>query len=201
MLTVVATIHPKGADLAATASSNVDLWLVIHVLQIPVFGLVALALFLLLRGISGIAASLARIGLALFVTFYTAMDTLAGVASGVLITRAQGLPEEERDIVMDQVGALSADFSVPFAGVGGPAFIITLLGGIGWVLATVASGVALRSTGAPGGACVLIGLGAIYLMHDMPTAPFAVASLLAGITWVELAARRRVTDSPHPDPA
>lgn len=194
LLTLVAIIHPTGADLVANASHHPDLWLTVHVLQLPLFGLVALSLFFLAYGRGGLARGINLLGVWLFLVFYTAMDTLAGIASGVLATRAQDLPSDEQQVILDQIPALSADFSAPLTGAGWAAFTLTVLGGLGWVMATIGAAVVLRTKGIPLGACILVGLGALYFMHDMPTAPFAAASLLLGTVWAVVHARRRAPE-------
>lgn len=200
LLTIIAVVHPTGTDLVATAAHHPDLWLVVHVVQLPVFGLVGVSLFLLGTRGGGVVRAVNVIGVWLFLVFYTAMDTLAGIASGVLVTRAHHLPTDQEQVVLDQIQAFSADFSAPLSEAGWPAFTLTVLGGIGWMMATIGAAVALRRSGAPRLACLLIALGAVYLIHDMPSAPFAAASLLAGTIWVTVHSRRHRPPVTTPNP-
>lgn len=87
--------------------------------------------------------------MAFFVIFYTALDSMAGIAAGVPVRQAQDLPAAQQQVVAAQVDALFADFAAPFAGGGGPAFMVSVLGGLGWVTGLVAAAVAVRRAGAP----------------------------------------------------
>jgi len=71
--------HPQ--DLTATSA---PWWTTLHVLLLPLFPLLALSLWLLLRGLSGPAAWAARIAAYGYAAFYTALDVLAGIAAGEL---------------------------------------------------------------------------------------------------------------------
>jgi hypothetical protein len=53
----------------------------------------AAAVYLLLRGIDGTAAHVGRIALIPFVVFYSAWETLQGIANGVLVDQVNALPE------------------------------------------------------------------------------------------------------------
>jgi hypothetical protein len=71
--------HPQ--DLTATSA---PWWTTLHVLLLPLFPLLALSLWLLLRGLPGPAAWAARIAAYGYAAFYTALDVLAGIAAGEL---------------------------------------------------------------------------------------------------------------------
>ena len=60
--------------------------------------LMAGAIYLLLRGIPGTAAKVARIPLIPFGVFYSAWETLQGIANGVLIDKVNALPDAERGV-------------------------------------------------------------------------------------------------------
>lgn len=51
-----------------------DQWLTVHMIQLPLFGLLAVAIFLLTNRFSGRAVLVSRIALEFFVVFYTALD-------------------------------------------------------------------------------------------------------------------------------
>jgi hypothetical protein len=71
--------HPQ--DLTASSASW---WTTLHVLLLPLFPLLALSLWLLLRGVPGPVAWVARIAAYGYAAFYTALDVLAGIAAGEL---------------------------------------------------------------------------------------------------------------------
>ena len=60
----------------------VDRWLTIHLLQLPLFGLLALAVYLLVKDLHSLAALVSRVAMGFFVVFYTAFDSIVGIATG-----------------------------------------------------------------------------------------------------------------------
>jgi hypothetical protein len=71
--------HPQ--DLSATSA---PWWTTLHVLLLPLFPLLAVSLWLLLRGVPGLVAWTARFAAYGFAAFYTALDVLAGIGAGEL---------------------------------------------------------------------------------------------------------------------
>jgi hypothetical protein len=86
LLVLVELTHPPMPTQA-----NAGWWVAIHVLQLPLFGLFALALLLLLDGTAGLAATLSRVGVGVFVVFYTFLDATAGIAAGIWLEQERGL--------------------------------------------------------------------------------------------------------------
>lgn len=77
-------------------SRRMDQWLTVHMIQLPLFGLLAVAVSLLTDGLRGRVVLLGRIALGFFVVFYTALDSLAGLAVGFLVRYGLTLPPEQR---------------------------------------------------------------------------------------------------------
>ena len=66
--------HPVGVPGKSAFESilpKADWWVTLHILQLPLFGLMALAVFLMVKNLEGWAATISRIGIAFFVIFYT----------------------------------------------------------------------------------------------------------------------------------
>src|SRR5262249_56676788 len=82
---------------------DLQTWLVVHYLQLPLMPLAALAMTVLVRGRSGLAAALCRVGMFVFAVTYTAFDMAAGLVTGVLVkaAHATGAPEAWRAPVME----------------------------------------------------------------------------------------------------
>ena len=78
LLAGVGLLHPSDLD-PGTAHT----WWTLHVWLIPVFPLLAAAVWLLLRGERGVLAQMARLGAYGFATFYTALDVRAGICAGL----------------------------------------------------------------------------------------------------------------------
>jgi hypothetical protein len=133
---VLLLFHPTGDgdEFYPIVKDQVTAWQVVHVGTLLFVPLLAGVVYLLLRGVVGVAALLSRIALAVFAVFYTAWEVLIGLGTGILIEQVNGLPAAER-----ATGArLVEDFT-------GSSLIRTfeLIGGFAWLIAVVAAGVAL----------------------------------------------------------
>lgn len=87
--------HPQ--ELTATSASW---WTTLHVLLLPIFPLLAVSLWLLLRGVPGPVAWVARIAAYGYATFYGVTDVVVGIAAGELtqFNAARGLPERTAEV-------------------------------------------------------------------------------------------------------
>lgn len=101
-LAVIGLFHPT-----TLAPSTATTWWQLHVLLLPLFPLLAVALWVLLRGEGGVLAWLARIAAYGFATFYTGLDTLAGIAAGIAVETEQGGSQTALDLI-----ALGNDLAV-----------------------------------------------------------------------------------------
>jgi hypothetical protein len=87
VLGVLELWHPR-----TLTSGNVGWWITLHIVQIPLFGLLALAISYLLGYQSGPLTLLSRICAWLFALFYVAFDAVAGIATGILVASAPETP-------------------------------------------------------------------------------------------------------------
>ena len=95
---VLLLFHPGGdADtIYLSIQDEVTRWLVVHIGMMLFIPLMAVVVYLLLRGVEGTAARVSRIALVPYVIFYSAWETLQGTANGILADKVNGLPETER---------------------------------------------------------------------------------------------------------
>jgi hypothetical protein len=167
---ILLLFHPtgEGSDIYNDLEDKVTVFMVVHVgmlVFIPLFGA---AVYLLTRGLEGTAAQVSRIGLALFIVFYGAYETLQGIGVGILVNELNGTPsidEAERvDLVQD-----FAEHPLPRDGLG----VLISIGSIGLVTAMIAAGIALRDrAGAPVSVLVLLVLaGPLITTHPPPYGP------------------------------
>jgi hypothetical protein len=91
---VLLLFHPKGEANAVyrDVHDEVSRMLVVHVGMLLFIPLMAVVVYLLIRGVEGTAARVGRIALAPFVIFYSAWETLQGIGNGVLVSEVNGLP-------------------------------------------------------------------------------------------------------------
>jgi hypothetical protein len=182
-------------DIYSGLSDEVARWQVVHILTLVFIGLMAAAVYLLVRNMRGTAATVSRVALLPFVLFYAAWEAVIGLATGALVQQANDAPEEERPAISDAIQALQDN-----AFVGDPGIVLAL-GALAWWTAVVAAAIAYRGAGAPRAAWVLLGLSLIIVAHPPPAGPlglvfFAVAAFLLA-RWE----RARAGLSPQSSPA
>jgi hypothetical protein len=188
--------HPTPSRTESTFEvivNNADWWLTLDILQLPLFGLMALAVYLLVDGLHGWAATISRIGAWFFAVFYIALDSVLGIAGGVIARGAHRLPADQQALVARQLEEFA--FS-PIVGGGGPS-LIGILGPLGWVTAIVGAAIALRQAGLPRVPSILIGLSAIFAVHSWPTGSLGLAFFLLGAGLAESARSNQGIQSPR----
>ena len=97
-LAAVLWFHPPGGEPDAVYEGvrhDVGGWLFVHTVFLLFTPLMALAVFLLLRGLQSRAATVSRVPLIVFLVFYTAYEVTVGLGTGILTDYANGLPAAE----------------------------------------------------------------------------------------------------------
>ena len=156
-----------------------DRWLVVHLAQIPLFGLMAVAVYLLVDGLRGQAATITRLAMWVFIVFFVALDAMSGVAVGIQLQYASGLNAEQQAIV---VQAVDAQFDDPITNA------IGAIGTIGWLAGVLAAVTALHRAGAPRLSVVLLVPAALLfsLNHEPPLGPLAFGCFFVAAARLEL---------------
>ena len=157
-------------------------WIAIHMLQLPLFALLAVAMALAVGGAQIRAAVVGRLGLAVFALFYGAFDGIAGIANGIVIQTGAALGHGAHELTEAFVLALfTAPATLTVMGIG----ILGWLVGLGGVTFT------LRRRGAPGGALALLVVGGVLFgySHAPPVGPVGLLLMTAALAWVELRAQ------------
>ena len=91
--------HPTGEGEAITYAELADKvtpWMVVHIGMLFFIPLIAVVIYLLLRGVEGTAARVGRIALVPFVIFYGAFETLVGLGTGILVHEVNGMVGAEK---------------------------------------------------------------------------------------------------------
>lgn len=157
-------------------------WLTMHLLLLGLFTVTGLSVLVLVRGLRGIAAGIARLAAVAFVIAHGAGDAVAGVTTGILARRAILLPEAERPGVEQAIEEISRDATK------GALFDIAFTA---WALALLAAGVALlraRRSRAPVALLALSALAALALgAHEPPGGPATYGLFFAGAVLAEIA--------------
>lgn len=138
-LMVLEFFHARNLEptVYQALSLGVNRWILVHVAQLVLFGLIGLSIYLLVEEATGLGAGVCKISAGIFVLFYGAFDVLAGIAPGILIRRAREAPE-------DQLIGLEAAAQTLFesAEFGGFAFL-KILGETGWFVAVMSAVIVL----------------------------------------------------------
>jgi hypothetical protein len=187
VLTAFTVLHPRP-DHTSPALVDASTWFAAyHMIQLGLLGLVAVSVFLLADDFRRASAWPTCLGMGLFLVFFSAYDTLAGIGTGLAMNGASELPAAQQQVVFDIVeGWPVAEPSVVW---------LSLVGTFGWVLALGYLAAVARSTGASRAEWVLLGLAAFFLMlgHPAPFGTVAFGSLFIAL----LIGERRAARVPH----
>jgi hypothetical protein len=176
---VLLLFHPKGEadEIYRNLEDQVTSALVVHIGMMLFIPLMAVVIYLLLRGVEGTAARVSRIALVPFVVFFSAWETLQGTANGILAHELNGRPEDERasgeNLIQDFAeNPLARDLGV-FATIGSLAILIAM----------IAAGIALRRhAGAPLSVPILLGIfGLLIGGHPPPFGPIALVCFAVAV--------------------
>jgi hypothetical protein len=91
-------IHPQ--ELTAVSASW---WTTLHVILLPIFPLLAVSLWLLLGGVPGPVAWVARIAAYGYATFYSVTDVIIGIGAGELAQFNAARGVQERTVELDRL--------------------------------------------------------------------------------------------------
>jgi hypothetical protein len=180
VLGVLEVGHPAllpGDDIFATIAPIARWWTLLHILQIPLFALLGVAVLLLLGDLRGQAATVSRHAIALFILVYPAFDAAVGISSGVtcLTAIAAGSSGVELE------SGLQALFWGPVTG------SMAVVGSLSWVVGTFTAAWALRKARTPMIACLLLALSGVLLgiAHIRPFGPLACLAFLLAVVSIE----------------
>jgi hypothetical protein len=185
---VLVLFHPNPTETSPFEGIRdvVDRWLVIHVGQLILAPFVFLAVWRLLDGLHSTAATVSRCALVVWAVFFSAYDTVQGIATGLLIRHANGLAGEEQAAV---AGAL--EYLVNDSQLGGNISVLALLGQGSWIVVAIAAAVALHKAGAGKAVVIATCLSVLVAIHIAPAAGGMLALFLAGV----LRERQRTTSA------
>jgi hypothetical protein len=173
---VLLLFHPTGDNDAfyPVVRDNVVAWQVVHIGMLLFIPLMAGVVYLLLRGVDGRAAQVARMALVPFVVFYAAFEILVGIGTGIVVNDVNGLAAAEQATGAKLAEALGQS-AIPAA--------FSVVGGLAWCVAMVAAALALhRRAGAPVAVAVLLVLSAVpVVIHEPPFGPAGLALFAASV--------------------
>jgi hypothetical protein len=174
-LAILELWHPIGDGQQSAFASimpKVNWWLLLHLLQLPLFALLGLSVILLGWHQQGTAIRISRVAILFFWVFYTALDSITGIAGGLLIRSARYWPSHLQALVAQQINIFFFD---PLLG-GSTLSLLGALGAGGWLLGVVFLAYALSRDGLDRFTVALFFAAAILfaLSHTPPTGPFGL---------------------------
>jgi hypothetical protein len=153
-------IHPRP-DVNAEAVMDVATWFAgFHAIQLVLIGLVALSVLLLADEFGAAGAWSTRLGIGIFLIFFSAYDAVAGVATGLAMRNARDLPAAQQEGVWQTVK--------DWPGLDVPVFSLNVVGTLGWVVALIAVALAARRAGAARAEWIFIALAGVFLLGGHP---------------------------------
>lgn len=188
---VVSVIHPGSLTnpghehedgIYAQIGDQANLFLGVHVVQLVVFGLLTLSVWVAIRDLRGLAARISRWALLPFVVFYTAFDSLVGIGTGVLIREGRQLPAADQDAAERLVNAYSDSLLT------GDPNVFAFLGAAAWFVALIAAAVAWHRAGASRLTTASLALaGLVFAIgHPAPFGTIGMAFLLLAFWRLEM---------------
>jgi hypothetical protein len=181
VLGLLHTDNPEVGD-----ETGLFIWL--HIAQLFLIGGVAYMFWLLIEGLDGRAARVARALILPFVILYTALDAVLGIAWGIVAEKANELPVADQRAAGRLIDALLEPEPL--------GYILYFGAGLLW-LAVALTVVTALGRSSPRPALVLMAIGATVfaLGHARPVGPIGMTLFLAGIALLELRPRRE--DAAH----
>ncbi len=205
MFAYLCTAQPYAPGFQALGYFGPRWWVTLHMIQLPLLGLVSVGLWGLMDGIEGgIAGTLAWLSRAftfIFMVLYTALDSIGGIGLGRSILNVEAMQADGRLSPEEAAGAiklLNTDWLDPLTG--GMGSFISVGGSWAIFSATLTAALALALTArAPWPALLLlVGFGwEIQVSHASPHGPIGFTLLLASALWIWLSRRtasRRAMD-------
>ena len=94
-----------------------------HVLNLFGFALLGLSAYLLVKDQQGVATTIAKVTLAIFVPTYAGFDSIIGIGTGVLVQYANGVPVDKLVVLDPAINAFWAN---------NVATLLAILGSVAW---------------------------------------------------------------------
>jgi hypothetical protein len=182
-LAVLEIFHPERPTSAGEAVEQGPWFMWFHFIQVPLIGLIALAVYLLTEGLQGRAVMVSRWAIGVFAVFFSAYDAAAGIGTGYALRNARGLSASAQQAIYEAVKDMPVVSLI---------FVLSVVGSLAWVVALVCAAMALRRAGASLGPFILVILAGLFFLggHPYPAGTLAFGCFFLAAAWLELAPGR-----------
>jgi hypothetical protein len=187
-LAVLEIFHPERPNSASEAVEQGVWFMWFHFIQVPLIGLMALAVYLLTAGTEALTTGVSRWAIGVFAVFFSAYDAAAGIGTGYALRNARELPAGAQQAIYEAVKDMPVVSLI---------FVLSVVGSLAWVVALVAAALSLRRAGAPLGPFILLILAGVFFLggHPYPAGTLAFGSFFLAALWLEFAPGRLASAS------
>jgi hypothetical protein len=183
---LIGMVHPAEIEVGDATT----LYISIHLVQPFLILLLAWGVWLLVKGLPGRAAQVARLAIVPYAIAYSMFDAIAGVALGGIVRLANDASAADGAVVQRLM-----DSGTDYVGIG-----IFIASGLSWFAMAFAAAVAVKQVGGLGPTLLMaIGAAIFAIAHPFPTGPIGIALFGLGVAWLEL--RREPDKAPEAQPA
>jgi hypothetical protein len=175
------TETPKGLALYKLFAPIAGGFMTVHLIFPLALALLGLSVFILLNGVHGIAANISRVSAFIFVLAYTLYETIVGTVTGLLIRGAAALTPSEQAVIGN---AIYRNYTNPI--LGDLPSIVSVTAWLSWSAVVILAAFALRRSGKPLGACILLGLSFIFISHASMLGPLGMLFFLIAVVGFEM---------------
>jgi len=116
-------VHFEPTGIYEGIHNLVGWWILLHILNLFGFALLGLAAYLLIEDQHGIAATIAKVMIAIFIPTYAGFDSIIGIGTGVLVRYANGVPVNQLTILDPTINAFWSN---------NVAAMLAILGSVTW---------------------------------------------------------------------
>jgi hypothetical protein len=172
---ILLLFHPLGdGDFSEVIDGNVTAWITVHLgmgIFVPLF---AGVVYLLLRDVNSSAATVSKIGLAVFAIIYAAWELVLGVGTGILAHETDALPESQQAVGRDLIDSYAEN---------GVIAVLSVVGSVGLAVGLIGAVVALRSAYRLGWIAAVLMLLSLPLIaiHEPPFGPVGLGLFVAAV--------------------
>ena len=164
---VLILFHPMpGGDSTLDGIDDVvDRWLIVHVGQLILTPLLFLAVWRLLDGLSSTAATISRCALVVWTVFFSTYDAVQGIATGLLVRHADGVPPAQQNAIAEAL-----DYLVLDSRLAGDISVVQMVAGAAWVTVAIGAAIALHQARAGTTVVALAAISVVFSAHMAPAA-------------------------------
>lgn len=183
---IIGMVHPAEIEVGDATT----LYISIHLVQPFLILLLAWGVWLLVKGLPGRAAQVARLAIVPYAIAYSMFDAIAGVALGGVVRLANDASAADAAAVQRLM-----DSGTDYVGIG-----IFIASDLSWFAMAFAAALAVKQLGGLGPTLLMaIGAAIFAIAHPFPTGPIGIALFGLGVAWLEL--RRETAKAPEAQPA